>query len=286
MESITRIHTLRERVSAWHQQKLKVALVPTMGNLHKGHVSLVAQAQELADRVIVSIFVNPLQFGPSEDFDQYPRTLEHDTEMLQKVGADVLFHPGTFEIYPVGHERTTVVDVPELAGILCGAFRPGHFAGVATVVCKLFNIAQPDVVVFGEKDYQQLTIIRRMVADLCMPIEVVGVPTLREPDGLAMSSRNRYLTQGQRALAPKLHDMLRAARKRIESGDRNFDQIQSEGMHTLELAGFKPEYVAVRQAADLQPPRASTRDFVILAAGRLGKARLIDNVRISVIERH
>ena len=285
MESVTRIHTLRERVAGWRQQKLKVGFVPTMGNLHKGHISLVAQAQERAQRVVVSIFVNPLQFGAGEDFDHYPRTLEHDTEMLQKVGADVLFHPGTFEIYPVGHERTTVVDVPELSGILCGAFRPGHFAGVATVVNKLFNIVQPDVAVFGEKDYQQLTIIRRMAADLCLPIEIVGVPTLRDHDGLALSSRNRYLSPEQRSVAPQLHQALMAARKRIEAGERHYDVVQTEGMKALEAAGFTPDYFAVRQASDLQPPREASRELVILAAARLGKARLIDNLKLTLIER-
>ena len=286
MESVTRIHTLREHVAAWRQQRLRVGFVPTMGNLHKGHVSLVAQAQDRADRVVASIFVNPLQFGPSEDFEHYPRTLEHDTQMLQEVGADLLFHPSTLEIYPVGHERTTVVDVPELSGILCGAFRPGHFAGVATVVNKLFNIVQPDVAVFGEKDYQQLTIIRRLVADLCMPIEIVGVPTLRDPDGLALSSRNRYLTPAERATAPHLHEMLKTARKRIESGERDFDAIQKDGVRALEAARFQPEYVAIRQADDLQPPREGSRELVILAAGRLGKARLIDNIKATLVQKH
>ncbi len=285
MESVTRIHTVRERVAAWRLQHAKVALVPTMGNLHKGHLSLVAQARERARRVIVSIFVNPLQFGPNEDFERYPRTLEHDTEMLKDAGVDVLFHPTTFEIYPVGHERSTVVDVADLSSILCGAFRPGHFAGVATVVNKLFNIVQPDVALFGEKDYQQLTIIRRMVADLCLPLEIVAVPTTRDHDGLAMSSRNRYLTPAERNRAPQLYEMLKAARRRIEGGARDFDTIQKEGMHALEVAGFSPDYVAVRQANDLQPPREASRELVILAAAYLGKARLIDNVRATLVAR-
>lgn len=286
MESVTRIHTLRERVAAWRERKLKVAFVPTMGNLHKGHVALVAQAQERADRVIVSIFVNPLQFGPNEDFAQYPRTLEHDTEMLEKVSTDLLFHPGTLEIYPVGHERTTLVDVPELSGILCGAFRPGHFAGVATVVCKLLNVVQPDVALFGEKDYQQLMIIRRLVTDLCMPIEIVGAPTLRDPDGLALSSRNRYLTAEERERAPRLCEMLKSVRKRIEGGERDYDALQADGMRALESAGMQPQYVAVRQAADLQPPRLATRELVVLAAARLSKARLIDNLKVTIVEKH
>jgi pantoate--beta-alanine ligase len=286
MESVTQIHTVRERVAAWRERKLKIAFVPTMGNLHEGHVALVAQARERADRVIVSIFVNPLQFGPNEDFAQYPRTPEHDTEMLQKASTDLLFHPGTFEIYPVGHERTTLVDVPELSGILCGAFRPGHFAGVATVVCKLLNIVQPDVALFGEKDYQQLMIIRRLVTDLCMPIEIVGAPTLRDPDGLALSSRNRYLTVEERARAPRLYEMLKAVRKRIEGGERDYETLQKEGVGALESAGMQPQYVAVRQASDLQPPREETRELVVLAAARLGKARLIDNLKVTLLEKH
>jgi pantoate--beta-alanine ligase len=286
MESITRIHTVRERVAQWRQQKQRIAFVPTMGNLHRGHISLVAQARERADRVVVSIFVNPLQFGPNEDFGAYPRTIEHDTELLTKASADLLFHPGTFEIYPVGHERTTVVDVPELSGILCGAFRPGHFAGVATVVTKLFNIVQPDVAVFGEKDYQQLVIIQRLAADLCLPIEIVGVPTLRDHDGLALSSRNRYLTPGQRNTAPRLHEALKAAKQRIQSGERDYEAIQKNGHHALELAGFQPDYFAIRQAADLAPIREASRELVILAAARLGKARLIDNVKVTLVEKH
>lgn len=286
MESVTRIQPLRERVAAWRQQKLRVAFVPTMGNLHEGHVSLVAQARQRADRVVVSIFVNPLQFGPNEDFARYPRTPGHDIELLEKASADLLFHPETLEIYPVGHERTAVVDVPDLSGILCGAFRPGHFAGVATVVTKLFNIVQPDVAVFGEKDYQQLMIIRRLAEDLCMPLEIVGMPTLRDDDGLALSSRNRYLTPAQRKIAPRLYEALQAARQRIRDGDRNYDQIRHAGMRALEAAGFKPDYFDIRQAADLQPLRESSRELVILAAGRLGNARLIDNVKVGLFERH
>lgn len=284
MESITRIQTLRERVAAWRQRELKVAFVPTMGNLHRGHVALVAQARERAERVVVSIFVNPLQFGPNEDFAQYPRTPEQDSEMLEQASADVLFHPGTLEIYPGGHERTTLVDVPELTGILCGAFRPGHFAGVATVVCKLLNIVQPDVALFGEKDFQQLMIIRRLVTDLCMPMEIVGAPTLRDTDGLALSSRNRYLSAQERTRAPRLYEMLEGLRRRIEAGDRGYEEMQAQGMGALEHAGMQPQYVAVRQASDLQLPDAATRDLVVLAAARLGKARLIDNVRVTIVE--
>ena len=248
---------------------------------YKGHVKLVALAQEHADKVVVSAFVNPLQFGPNEDFNQYPRTLEHDTQALTKVEADAMFHPNAFEMYPMGHERSSIVDVPELSGILCGAYRPGHFIGVATVLAKFFNIVQPEAAVFGEKDYQQLMIIRRMVSDLCIPVEIIGAPTVRDHDGLALSSRNRYLNRGERDIAPRLYETLKAAQKRIQGGDTNFEAIQKQALHTLELAGFKPDYFAIRQV-DLQPVRDSSKELVILAAVHLGKTRLIDNVKVNL----
>jgi pantoate--beta-alanine ligase len=286
MKVVNRIVTVREQVRAWRKEGLKIALVPTMGNLHKGHMSLVADAQEHADRVVVSIFVNPLQFGPNEDYESYPRTLEHDAELLTKVNADLVFAPPVYEIYPVGHERTTTVDVPDLSAILCGAFRPDHFTGVATVVTKLLNIVQPDVAVFGEKDYQQLIVIRRLVADLCMPVEIRGAPTIRDHDGLALSSRNRYLSARERDVAPKLYESLRVAKQRIEKGDGDYETIQQAGLQLLERAGFKPDYFAIRQAQDLAPLKADSRDLIVLAAAHLGKARLIDNVHARVIERH
>jgi pantoate--beta-alanine ligase len=286
MQVVNRIVTLREQVRAWRKEGLRVGLVPTMGNLHKGHVSLVADAQDHADRVVVSIFVNPLQFGPNEDYDAYPRTLEHDKELLAKVNADLVFAPPEYEIYPVGHERTTTVEVPDLSGILCGAFRPGHFTGVATVVTKLLNIVTPDVAVFGEKDYQQLIVIRRLVADLCIPVEIRGGPTIRDHDGLALSSRNRYLSARERNVAPKLYESLKMAKQRIENGDGDFETIQQTGLQLLESAGFKPDYFTIRQAADLAPLKADSRDLIVLAAVRLGKARLIDNVHARIIERH
>ena len=280
METVTRIRTLRERVSGWRQLGLTVGFVPTMGNLHQGHISLINEAKRRADRVIVSIFVNPSQFGPTEDYALYPRTPHEDTELLDKAVVDLLFHPDVEEMYPGGHERGAVVDVPRLSGILCGAFRPGHFVGVATVVTKLLGIVQPHVAVFGEKDYQQLAIVRRVVEDLCLPVEIVGAATLRESDGLAMSSRNRYLTPAEREIAPLLHKALLGAKERIERGDDNLEAIQQSGARSLEASGFLPQYFAVVEANDLQPPGASSRDLVILAAARLGKARLIDNVRV------
>jgi pantoate--beta-alanine ligase len=278
METVTRIDALRGRVSAWRQQGLRVGLVPTLGNLHQGHLALVAEARRHADRVAVSIFVNPMQFGPAEDYAAYPRTPREDTELLDSAGADLIFQPEVAEMYPNGVERSTVVDVPALSGIHCGAFRPGHFAGVATVVTKLFGIAQPQIAAFGQKDYQQLTIVRRVVADLCLPVEIVAVPTVRESDGLAMSSRNRYLTPAERAVAPALYRALLHAKEQVEKGERDFAAIQQCGLGALESAGFRPQYFEVAQAADLQPATAGSRELVILAAAKLGKARLIDNV--------
>jgi pantoate--beta-alanine ligase len=250
-----------------------------MGNLHQGHISLINEARRRSDRVIVSIFVNPSQFGPTEDYALYPRTPHEDTELLDKAVVDMLFHPDVAEMYPGGHERGAVVDVPQLTGILCGAFRPGHFVGVATVVTKLLGIVQPHIAVFGEKDYQQLTIVRRLVEDLCLPVEIVGAPTLRERDGLAMSSRNRYLSPAERKIAPRIYQALLGAKERIEKGDDDFKAIERTGASSLEAAGLVPQYFAVVQANDLQPANTRSRELVILVAARLGKARLIDNVR-------
>ena len=281
MDEVARIQPLRERVSEWRRQKLRIALVPTMGNLHEGHIRLVQQAREVADRVIVSIFVNPMQFGPKEDFAAYPRTPVEDRRLLVQAPTELLFQPEVDEIYPDGHQHSTVVDVPDLSGILCGAFRPGHFAGVATVVAKLFNIVQPDIALFGEKDYQQLRIIRRLVGDLCMPIEVRGMPTARAADGLALSSRNRYLTPEERQVAPRLFAALEAARREIESGATQYERIEQSGMQSLIDAGFRPDYFAVRQAHDLQPVQDPAAEIRILAAARLSRARLIDNVKVT-----
>ncbi|HKE43955.1 MAG TPA: pantoate--beta-alanine ligase [Steroidobacteraceae bacterium] len=281
MEELVRIAALRERVSGWRRQNLKVALVPTMGNLHDGHIRLVRQARDAADRVIVSIFVNPLQFGPKEDFSAYPRTPEEDRRLLALAKADLLFQPEVEEIYPGGYQHSTIVDVPELSGVLCGAFRPGHFAGVATVVAKLFNIVQSDIAIFGEKDFQQLLIIRRMVTDLCIPVEVRGMATTRDADGLALSSRNRYLSAEERQVAPRLFAALEAARQEIESGATQFERIEQSGMQNLVEAGFRPDYFSIRQAHDLQPVQDPQAEIRILAAARLGRARLIDNVKVA-----
>jgi pantoate--beta-alanine ligase len=280
METVTTIAAVRERVRAWHKEGLRVAFVPTMGNLHPGHVSLIEAAREHGDRFISSIFVNPMQFGPNEDFAHYPRTPTQDERMLADAGCNLMFMPDVAEIYPNGAERATRIDVPGLSRILCGEFRPGHFEGVATIVAKLFHIVEPDVAVFGEKDFQQLTVIRRMVADLCIPVRVIGAPTVRDADGLAMSSRNQYLTPQERRIAPRIHETLTATAKRLASGDNEFASMERAGCQALEAAGFRPDYFAIRQAADLCAPKPDTTHLVVLTAARLGKARLIDNVQV------
>ena len=279
MKDVARPSELRAIVSAWRRAGERVAFVPTMGNLHAGHGSLVGRASGLADRVIVSIFVNPLQFGPNEDFAAYPRTPGEDRRVLESLQVDLLFAPEVADIYPRGQESTARVHVPVIEDILCGAFRPGHFMGVATVVTKLLNIVQPDVAVFGEKDYQQLLIIRRATLDLCMPVEIVGVPTMREADGLAMSSRNRYLSTAERAVAPAIHAELERAGKAIEAGDADFAAIARRGSDALRQAGFRPDYFEIRDAATLDEASAQSGELVVLTAARIGRARLIDNVR-------
>jgi pantoate--beta-alanine ligase len=279
MESVSTIAAVRERVQGWRRAGHRVAFVPTMGNLHAGHVSLIEVARQRGERFVASIFVNPMQFGPNEDFAHYPRTPREDERMLAAAGCDLMFMPDVHEIYPHGPGRATRVEVPGLSRILEGEFRPGHFEGVSTVVAKLFHIVEPQIAVFGEKDFQQLTIIRRMVAELCMPVEIVGAPTVRDADGLAMSSRNQYLTPAERALAPAIYATLSAAVRRLESGEADYASIERAGLNALENAGLQPDYFAVRQAADLATPAAEARELVVLTAARLSKARLIDNVR-------
>ncbi|EGV33035.1 Pantothenate synthetase [Thiorhodococcus drewsii AZ1] len=279
MESVELLQDLRRRVAAWRLAGQRLALVPTMGNLHRGHISLIEEARRRADRVVASIFVNPLQFGPSEDLGAYPRTLEEDRRRLDEAGCDLLFTPGVQVMYPHGQESHTRVEVPGLSAILCGATRPGHFVGVTTVVSKLFNMVQPDVALFGEKDFQQLVVIRRMVADLNMPIEIVGVPIARESDGLAMSSRNGYLTAEERALAPGLHRALLAVESRLAAG-ADIAEVEAATTGMIREAGLGPDYVSIRSAIDLEPATEQDEDLVVLAAAYLGRARLIDNLRI------
>ena len=281
MDTVTTIAAVREQVRDWRRSGLRVAFVPTMGNLHAGHVSLIEAARRRGDRFVASIFVNPMQFGPNEDFAHYPRTPGEDARMLEDAGCNLMFMPDVAEIYPNGAERATRVEVPQLSRILEGEFRPGHFEGVTTVVAKLFHIVEPQVAVFGEKDFQQLAVIRRMVAELCMPVEIVAAPTVRHPDGLAMSSRNQYLTAAERELAPKVYATLEAAAQRLRAGEADFTRIERAGFHTLEEAGFRPDYFSIRQPADLSSADPSARELVVLTAARLSKARLIDNVRVT-----
>ncbi len=280
MQIVEQLGPLREQVRQWRLGGERLALVPTMGNLHAGHLALVHEARARADRVLVSIFVNPLQFGPNEDFASYPRTLAQDRAALVRVGTDLLFTPGVDSVYPQGQAMHTRVEVPGLSEILCGATRPGHFTGVATVVCKLLNMVQPDLAVFGEKDFQQLAVIRRMVADLCLPVEILGVPTVREPDGLAMSSRNGYLSADERARAPILYRTLNWVAEQVRSGDRDLRRIEQEAAESLLEAGFEPDYISIRRSSDLAEPAAGDAPLVVLAAARLGRTRLIDNLSI------
>lgn len=280
MKTVTAISEVRAQVAAWRNAGERIGFVPTMGNLHDGHLALVERAKALVPRVVASIFVNPLQFGEGEDLDSYPRTLEEDAAKLSAAGVDLLFSPEIGEMYPAGRGFATQVEVPGLSDILCGTYRPGHFRGVATVVAKLFNIVQPDAAVFGEKDYQQLVVIRRMVADLCVPVEVVGVPTVRESDGLAMSSRNSYLDAGERRIAAELHRTLRWVAERLAAGEEDYRALEAQGMERLAHASFRPQYVSVRAADGLGAPSGGERRLVALAAAYLGKTRLIDNVLI------
>ena len=255
----------------------RVGLVPTMGNLHDGHMALVDASVQRCDLTVASIFVNPLQFGPNEDFDNYPRTLPADTAKLESAGVDLVFAPPVQEVFPPA-SQTVNVTLPSLSRLLCGRSRPGHFDGVATVVAKLFNIVRADYAFFGEKDWQQLTLIQSMVRYLSIPTTVVGVPTVRAPDGLALSSRNGYLSDAERAVAPTLYRTLCSLRDAIGHGDRRYRILERHGRDALADAGFEVDYVAVRDAMTLRTPRAESERLRILAAARLGKARLIDNI--------
>lgn len=272
---------LRAVLAKWRSDGRRWSLVPTMGNLHDGHLRLVDEARQRSDRTIVSIFVNPTQFGPNEDFQNYPRTPESDLEKLKAAGVDLLFMPEVEGVYPAGPENAIRVEVPALGEILCGKSRKGHFDGVAMVVTRLFALCSPDVAVFGEKDFQQLMIIRQLTLDLGFPIEIVGMPTIREPDGLAMSSRNQYLTPAERKVAPTLHALLMDLAHRIQAGGR-VDECVRDGLTLLESKGFVPDYLELRDVDGLAPRNEASRELVWLVAARLGKARLIDNQRFTL----
>jgi pantoate--beta-alanine ligase len=280
MQTVHSIAALQAVVDGWRAIGLRVAFVPTMGNLHAGHHALVRAARGHADRVLASVFVNPTQFGPNEDYARYPRTLTTDAEGLAAAGCDLLFAPPVEEIYPDGTGTAVRIEVPSLSEQLCGAFRPGHFAGVATVVAKLLNIAGADTALFGEKDWQQLLVVRRVVRELAMRVELVGVPTVREADGLAMSSRNQYLGVDERARAPELYAALNAVAAAVRAGTP-YRAAEGAALERLVAAGFRPDYVAVRREHDLAEPSADAGEVRrVLAAAWLGSARLIDNLRI------
>ncbi len=282
MHTVHHIAELRQQLALWKQAGERIALVPTMGNLHQGHLHLIECARQLASRTVATIFVNPMQFGENEDYGSYPRTLEDDSRQLEAAGLDMVFAPAVADVYPRPLENMTQVSVPELSHILCGVSRPAHFRGVTTIVSKLFHMVQPDIALFGEKDWQQLIIIKRMATDLDMPIEIVGVPIVRESDGLAMSSRNSYLSASERAIAPKLYAILTACAQRLKTGERHYALLEHEASEQLANAGFRPDYVAIRRADDLQPPTTQDTQLRILAAARLGQARLIDNLAVNL----
>jgi pantoate--beta-alanine ligase len=280
MLTTAKIEEIRARIKTWKNKGESVAFVPTMGNLHAGHISLITEGRRRADHVVASIFVNPMQFGPNEDLAGYPRTLEADQQKLVEAGCELLFLPTPEIIYPRGLAAQTFVEVPGISEQLCGATRPGHFRGAATIVCKLFNIVQPDIALFGRKDYQQLQIIRTMVEDLSLPVEVMGVDTVRESSGLALSSRNGYLTAEERAKAPALKRTLDDLAEAIKAGNA-VDSAINSAKATLQAAGLTPDYIELRQAQTLAPATDKDKELVLLAAAYLGKARLIDNLVFS-----
>ena len=282
MNTVKTLRELRAAVAQARAEGKQIGFVPTMGNLHAGHASLVATAAQRADFVVASIFVNPLQFGAGEDLDKYPRTLAADQEKLLAAGCHLLFHPDVAEMYPHGMHGQTRVIVPGVSEGLCGASRPGHFEGVATVVTKLFNMVQPDLAVFGEKDYQQLAVIRALVHDLNMPIQIVGAPTQRADDGLALSSRNGYLSAEQRAAAPALYRSLQDIASALRGGARDYVRLVEAGQALQRAAGFVPDYLEIRNAISLRPALIDDRHLVVLTAAHLGSTRLIDNLLVEV----
>ena len=273
---------LSEHLAEWRHNDEHIALVPTMGNLHAGHIALVELAREHAERVVVSIFVNPTQFGDGEDFDEYPRTLKRDQQRLKSTSTDLIFVPDVETIYPFGIDSATTISVPVLTDDFCGTSRPGHFDGVTTVVARLFSLVQPDVAVFGQKDYQQQLVIRRMTEDMNLPITIITSETVREDDGLAMSSRNSYLSEGQRAVAPRLHQVLSSVGKKLQAGDREFSDLELAAAQELGDSGFDVDYFAIRRAENLEAPNRDCDDLVVLAAAHLGDTRLIDNIVVTV----
>lgn len=281
MRVVTTIAELRNTIKTYKQNNRTVGLVPTMGNLHAGHLDLVAKALSESDCTVVSIFVNPTQFDKADDLKAYPRTMDEDLEKLENAGVDIVFNPSPQEMYPNGG-LVTEVDVPKISRLHEGSSRPGHFLGVATVVCKLFNIVMPDIAIFGQKDFQQLSLIRQMVADLDMPIEIIGSPTIREDDGLAMSSRNSRLSTEKRKLAANLHRTLKQLEQKVIQGNCDYSEAQDDAAKELSELGFRPDYILVCNAQTLQLASKADTDLVILAAAYLGEVRLIDNIQVSI----
>lgn len=278
MNTVKTVRELRAAIARARAEGKRIGFVPTMGNLHSGHVALVEKASQRADFVVASIFVNPLQFGPNEDLAKYPRTLAADQEKLVSAGCHLLFAPTPEEMYPQGMDDQTRISVPVVSEGLCGGSRPGHFEGVATVVTKLFNMVQPDLAIFGEKDFQQLAVIRKLVRDLNLPVQIFGEPTVRADDGLALSSRNGYLSTEQRQLAPQLFATLKDMADSICGGRDDFSRLTLDGLKHLEKAGFRPDYLEIREAGSLRPAQAGDKELVILVAAYLGTTRLIDNL--------
>lgn len=281
MRTVHSLKELRSILRAYRQQDKTIALVPTMGNLHEGHISLVRKASEAADIVVTSIFVNPMQFGANEDLDSYPRTLAEDQDKLAPAGNTLIFAPPVSEIYPEGLANQTKVVVPEVSEGHCGASRPGHFEGVATVVTMLFNMIQPDIAFFGEKDFQQLAVIRKMTRDLMMPIEIIGAPTVREDDGLAKSSRNGYLSDEERAIAPVVYKTLTHAAEQLKAGNNDFAALEQEARDTLSEAGLRPDYFNIVNSLTLKPAAEADTELTLLVAAFLGTTRLIDNLSVT-----
>ncbi|PAU77070.1 pantoate--beta-alanine ligase [Halovibrio salipaludis] len=282
MKTVHTVSDLRAELKPHRDAGARIALVPTMGNLHPGHLALVEEARQQADIVVTSIFVNPLQFGPNEDLDSYPRTLTEDQEKLESRGNDLVFAPSVREVYPNGIEYHTHLTVPVITELHCGASRPGHFTGVATVVTLLFNMVQPDLAVFGEKDFQQLAVIRKLARDLFLPIGIMGVPTYRESDGLAMSSRNTYLSERDRERAVRLYQMLCWARDAIQEGRRDYSTLSDEAIRQLDSEGFHPDYFNIVNTDTLEPANHDDTRITILAAAWLGQTRLIDNLSLTL----
>ena len=282
MKRIDTTEELRALLAEWHPEGDRIALVPTMGNLHKGHLGLVELAKEHAERVIVSVFVNPTQFAPDEDYERYPRTLDKDALRLSRAGADVLFAPAAEVIYPNGIAHATAVTVPDLSAELEGESRPEHFAGVTSVVCRLFNICHPNIAVFGQKDFQQYVILKRMVKDLHLPVQLIAGPTARDDNGLALSSRNGFLDKDQQMNAAVIYQALCAVTTMLEDGNRDFVALEHSAAEQIAAAGLESDYVSVRDAEDLSIPSEGSTHLVVLAAARCGTVRLIDNVLVEL----